>query len=160
MPALVIMKRMAVSVDAPRAVTPMRLPLKSAMNAGQGLPAFGAGMSVATTICSRLDTRLPVTIFTFAPFLMAPMMTSAGAMAESMLLASIACTPSGAAGITCNWHLMPYFSQYAFGDRDPDEHVAGARNVHELDRLVLCGDRRGAADCKPECGHGPKCRCV
>ena len=70
------------------------------MNCGYGLPALGGLTSFLSTSTSKLDARAPTTIFMGDPFFTAPIMTSTGERAESTVPASIACTPSGAAGIT------------------------------------------------------------
>ncbi len=110
-PARPAIHRPVISVEAPRAVTPIFLPFRSCMNAGQPLPALGVSTWLPTSSAFTLVTAPPATIFILAPRSTAPFITSAGPRAESMLFASIAWIPSGAAGIGCSSHLMPAFSQ-------------------------------------------------
>ena len=112
MPALVSIQVVQVSVAEPREVTPIFLPLKSCMKAGQGLPAFGESTWLPITSCSTTAMEPPATIFILAPRCTAEFTTSTGDMKDSMLLAIMAWAPSGDAGIICSSHLMPAFSQY------------------------------------------------
>ena len=56
---------------------------------------------------------LPMTLMS-APLMAALMATSGGGSATSMLFASNACMPSGAAGIGCISHRIPCFAQKPF----------------------------------------------